>query len=88
MTNKEVVAAAAFAIKAQQSAMQTNKDVAPPKLELVTILGAEEQVVAGMNYQLQLKVKLNGEEKRAEAIVWWQAWRKPAPHVLTSWQWK
>lgn len=88
MTNKEVVAAAAFAIKAQQDAIQKNTDKEPPKLELVTILQAEEQVVAGMNYRLKFSVKLNGKEKTAEAIVWWQAWRKPDPYQLSSWTWK
>jgi len=90
VTNKQVVAASAFAIPAQQNAMQQQqkKDMAPPKLELVTILQAEQQVVAGMNYRLKLKVKLNGKEKTAEAIVWWQAWRKPDPYQLTSWTWK
>jgi hypothetical protein len=88
VTNKEVLVAAAYAVKAQQDALHTNKNAAAPKLELVTIVGAEEQVVAGINYRLQLKVKLNGREKTAEAVVWWQAWRKPDPHVLTSWKWK
>ena len=84
----EVVAAAAFAIKAQQNAMLEKKDLESPKLKLVTILQAEQQVVAGTNYRLKLKVKLNGKEKSAEAIVWWQAWRKPDPYQLTSWTWK
>lgn len=88
VTNKEVVAAAAFAIKAQQSAMQEKKDMQPAKLELVKLSQAEQQVVAGMNYRLQMKVKLNGKEKTAEAIVWWQAWRKPDPYQLTAWTWK
>lgn len=88
VTNKEVVAAAAFAIKAQQNAMQEKMDKDPPKLELVTIMKAEQQVVAGMNYRLKLNVKLNGKERTAEAIVWWQAWRKPDPYRLTSWTWK
>lgn len=88
VTHKEVAAAAAFAIKAQQNAMQDKKDMEPPKLELASILQAEQQVVAGMNYRLKLKVKLNGKEQTAEAIVWWQAWRKPEPYQLTSWTWK
>lgn len=75
-----------FAVNAQQKAMQEKK-MDPPTLELVTILQAEQQVVAGMNYRLKLKVKLNGKEKTAEAIVWWQAWRKPNPYQLTSWSW-
>lgn len=88
VTSKEVVAAAAFAIKAQQSAMQEKKDLQPPTLELVKISQAEQQVVAGMNYRLKLKVKWNGKEKTAEALVWWQAWRKPDPYQLTEWTWK
>ena len=88
VTHLEVVAAAAFAIKAQQNALQEKKDLQPPKLELVTILQAEQQVVAGMNYRLKLKVKLRGKEKTAEAIVWSQAWRKPNPYQLTAWTWK
>lgn len=68
--------------------MHDAKGGQPTKLELVKILGAEEQVVAGMNYRLTLKVTVNGTEKQAEAVVWWQAWRKPAPYELTSWKWE
>lgn len=88
VTSREVVAAADFAIKAQEKVMQQKKEGESPKLALVTILGAEEQVVAGKNYRLQLKVKLNGKEKTAEAAVWWQAWRKPNPYELTTWNWR
>jgi hypothetical protein len=88
VTNNEVVAAANFAIKAQQSTMKEKKDLDPPNLELVKILQAEQQVVAGANYRLKLKVKLNGKTTTAEAIVWWQAWRKPDPYQLTSWTWQ
>ena len=86
-TKKEAVNAADFAIKAEEKTMQDRKNGKPEKLELVEILAVKEQVVAGMNYRLTLKVKLNGKEKRAEATVWWQAWRKPDPYRLTSWKW-
>ena len=86
VASKEVVAVANFAVNAHQKAMQEKK-MDPPTLELVTILQAEQQVVAGMNYRLKLKVKLNGKERTAEAIVWWHAWRKPNPYQLTSWSW-
>jgi hypothetical protein len=81
-TNAEVIAAAQFAVR--------EKAAKEPKtaVSLVEILGAEQQVVAGMNYRLKLKVKVNGAEKIAEAVVWWQAWRKPDPYQLTSWEWK
>jgi hypothetical protein len=87
VTEKEVVAAADFAIGAQQKVMQDPTGDKAGKLELVKILGAEQQVVAGMNYRLKLQVKVNGKEKQAEAIVWWQAWRTPDPYQLTSWKW-
>jgi len=88
VTGKEVRDAAAFAIEAEQTALKDRNEAEPVKLELVKILGAEQQVVAGINYRLQLRVKFNGTEKTAEAVVWWQAWRKPAPYELTSWTWK
>jgi LmbE family N-acetylglucosaminyl deacetylase len=88
VTTKEVVEAADFAIKAHQKVIQDKKDTETPKLELVTITQAEQQVVAGINYRLHLKVKLDGKEKMAEALVWWQAWRNPDPYQLTSWTWK
>ena len=86
--NKEVVAAAAFAIEAQKKAIQEKTGGKPANLELITILKAEQQVVAGMNYRLTLKVKLNGKEKTAETIVWRQAWRQPNPYQVTSWTWE
>ncbi|MGA7828750.1 MAG: cystatin domain-containing protein [Geobacteraceae bacterium] len=86
-TQQEVVDAADFAIRAMEKAMQEAKGGQSTTLKLVKILRAEEQVVAGMNYRLTLKVKVNGIEKRAEAVVWWQAWRKPDPYELTSWTW-
>lgn len=88
VSDKEVVAAASFAIKAQQQTMQDKQQPAPPKLELVKILRAEQQVVAGINYRLRMRVRLNGKEKTAETVVWWQSWRKPDPYQLTSWTWK
>jgi len=88
VTKPEVVAAANFAIKEEEKAIQNNKETPAAKLSLVSILSAEEQVVAGMNYRLKLKVKLDGKEKKAGATVWWQAWNKEAPYKLTSWKWQ
>ena len=88
VTNKEVIDAAAFAVKIQQLVvMQHSMGEAPAKLELTAIGGAEQQVVAGLNYRLMLKVKVDGVEKDAEAVVWWQPWSKPEPYQLTSWRW-
>jgi hypothetical protein len=87
VTEKAVTDAADFAIGAQQKAMQDSKGDKAIKLELVKITKAQQQVVAGMNYRLKLLVKVNGREQQAEAVVWWQAWRKPDPYQLTSWKW-
>lgn len=81
VTDQQVIRAASFAIKAQEK-------VSGKTLELIKILEAKSQVVAGMNYRLKLKVRMNGKVRTAEAIVWWQAWRKPEPYQLTSWKWK
>jgi len=79
--DKDIVKAAKFAITAQEKAMVDPKDSKATKLTLVEILSAHQQVVAGINYRMKLKVKVNGTEKEAEAVVWWQAWRKPDPGV-------
>jgi hypothetical protein len=88
VTDKQVIAAADFAVKAEEKAMQEGKDAQPSTLTLIRILGARQQVVAGVNYQFTLKVKLNGREREADAVVWWQAWRVPDPYELTSWNWR
>lgn len=88
VTGKEVIDAAGFAVKIQQLFMQHTKGEPPAELELTAIGGAEQQVVAGMNYRLLLKVKVDGVEKDAEAVVWWQPWRISEPYQLTSWDWK
>jgi len=87
-TRAEVVVAAAFAIKAEEKALREKMDTHAATLELIKIVSAQEQVVAGKNYRLKLAVKFNGAEKEAEAVVWWQAWRSPEPYQLTSWEWK
>jgi hypothetical protein len=81
VTNQDAVNAAAFAIQAQ-----TQKNPGS-KLELVSLQKASQQVVAGMNYKLSLKVKRDGQLKTAEAVVWWQPWRTPDPFWLTAWTW-
>ncbi len=88
VTDNDVIRAAEFAINAQSKTMPQRSDQQPGKLQLLKILRAEHQVVAGANYRLTLNVKDDGNHQRtAEAIVWWQAWR-PNPYELTSWTWK
>lgn len=85
---KDVADAAAFAVTAQAAVLRAAQGGKRARLELVQVVGAERQVVAGINYRLTLKVLLNGEARLAEAIVWRQAWRKPRPDQLTSWIWR
>ena len=69
--DQQVIQAAKFALNAQQKAI---KDAGgTEKLTLLKIVAAQQQVVAGMNYQLTLKVKHGDKVRTAEARVWWQA---------------
>lgn len=86
--DSELVAAASFAVKAQGELMQKKKDSPPAKLKLIKVISAQQQVVAGINYRMKLEVDLNGGTHEVDAVVWWQAWRKPDPYRLTSWKWK
>ena len=81
-TDKDVQAAAGFAVKTQAKASRAKS------LELIKVLKAEQQVVAGMNYKMQLSLKENGKSRTAEAVVWSQPTRKSNPYELTSWNWK
>ncbi len=55
------------------------------QMSLLEIMKAEQQVVAGVNYLLHLKVKVDGLPKEAEATVWR---RVDGEHSLTSWVWR
>ena len=87
VTEKTVTDAAEFAVKAEALKMAGTITSAPSQMELLEILSAEQQVVSGVNYRLKVAVNSDGEEKMAEAVVWWQAWREPDPYILTSWRW-
>jgi hypothetical protein len=80
VTNAQVVTAAEFAVKTL--AAMPERTVA---ISLVEILSAQRQVVAGTNYRLRIKVKVDGAEKEVEVVVW----RKlSGEHNLTSRTWK
>ncbi len=87
VTERDVIQAAEFAINAQSETIQQQSNQQPSKLQLLKILRAEQQVVAGTNYRLTLSVKEDGHLQRtAEVIVWWQPWSL-TPYRLTSWTW-
>ena len=85
ITNGWVVSAANFAVKAKGQAMAKEKPAKIVTFSLVEIMSVRQQVVAGMNYDLRLKVRVDGSVKEAEAVVW----RKlDGEHLLTSWVWE
>ena len=79
-TNAQGVAAAEFAVRTL-AAMPDR----PAAMSLVEVLSAQRQVVAGTNYRLRMKVKVDGTDKEVEVVVW----RKlSGEHTLTSSTWK
>lgn len=80
VTDPAIIAAAHFAVAARSSASEP--------MTLINIVNAEQQVVAGTNYRLHLKLQVHGQAKMAEAMVWDQAWRKPERYQLSHWQWR
>ena len=57
----DVIAAARFACKARGARRE--------KIELIEIQRARMQVVAGTNYELQMRVRQNGKATRVNAVV-------------------
>jgi len=78
---QEVIAAAAFAVRAQEAVM--GKEAKGARLSLVKVLSAQHQVVAGLNYFLRLEVKADKTRKIVEAVVWL---RLSGDYELTSWR--
>jgi hypothetical protein len=54
-------------------------------LRLATILGAQKQVVAGMNYRLKIRVMGAGKQNTATIVVWSKLDRT---YELTKWLWE
>jgi hypothetical protein len=79
VTNAQVVAAAQFAVKTLAAMPER-----APAMTLVEILSASQQIVAGTNYRLRLKLKVDGKDSEVEVVVW----RKlNGEHQLTSQTW-
>ena len=51
---------------------------------LVKILQAQQQVVAGMNYKLVLRVRADGSERDAEVVIYQNLKHQ---YEVTSWRW-
>lgn len=73
----EVKAAAAFAVGAEAKASGR-------ALKLVEVVKAEQQVVAGVNYRLDLEVREGKNLLNAQAVVWSKL---DGSRELTSWHW-
>lgn len=76
--DSRIQGAAEYAVKTQALATQSI-------LKLSSIQSAQQQVVAGMNYRLNLSVLKNGKEQSAEAVVWKKL---DGTYQLTDWSWK
>lgn len=88
VTSSEAVAAAQFAVDAQNRRLRADSPSSGAMLRLIRLVQADEQVVAGKNYRLVLRVAGDGGERTAVATVWWQSWRTPDPYQLTAWEWR
>ncbi len=77
----QVIAAAKFALETKNSSMKRSGARAYGLLE---IQKAQIQVVAGLNYQVCIKVKLGGVLRVAEAMVYQNLEQK---YSLSSWVW-
>ncbi len=80
--DKKIVAAAKFAIEAEQKALKVQGH--NESLALLKIVSAHKQVVAGLNYFLTLNVKLGDKETTANATVYERAWENKIE--LTDWK--
>jgi hypothetical protein len=85
VSDPAVIDAAQFAVRAQGEKGMGHGGGHHAQITLLTILSAKQQVVAGMNYYLRLKVKIRDGEKEAEAVVFRQL---SGGYELTSWAWQ
>jgi len=73
-----------YVVKAAQFAVEAQATNSKQQIQLIEVLDAQQQVVAGVNYQLLLSANIDSQVKRIKAVVWWQAW-SPTPYQLQSW---
>ena len=80
--NPEVIAAAKFALGTKNASL---KRTGTRAYKLLEITKAESQVVAGLNYHVCLKTKLDAVIRSADAVVYQNLQHKLS---LSSWAWK
>ena len=86
VADPNVRTAADVAVKGESYRLNAAAAGVPQTLELLAIVAAEQQVVAGVNYRLRLRVKHNGQLREAETVVLWQSWNQ-LPFEIHSWTW-
>lgn len=74
--DKEVVDAAQFAVREQAKKTKS-------KIELIKVVRADRQVVAGMNYKLRLEIKTGDQLSLVNVVVWKKL---DGTHALTDWK--
>ncbi|MBS1810413.1 MAG: hypothetical protein JST84_19775 [Acidobacteria bacterium] len=72
-------------VKAAKIAVAVESKKSRKRLTLLSVLHAQSQVVAGVNYKICLRVKVRGRTKTSEAIVYRNLQQA---YSLTSWEWK
>jgi hypothetical protein len=76
VTEREVVAAARFAVRTEQRKQGG-------RLSLLSVERAEKQVVAGLNYRLCLKIRVNGKAQEVKVVVYKNLKQR---YSLSSWE--
>lgn len=76
VTDREVISAAKYAVRAESRKKRK-------RISLISIRRAEVQVVAGLNYRLELRVRVGGTERDVRAVVYKNLKRR---YSLTSWE--
>ena len=71
--------------KAAEKSVSLQAEKTNESIEFLSLENAQRQVVAGMNYELKLKVSRNGQETMAMAIIWAKL---DGSYQLTEWWWK
>ncbi len=72
-------------VKAAKIAVAVESKKSRKRLTLLSVLHAQSQVVAGVNYKICLRVRGRGRTKTAEAVVYRNLQQA---YSLTSWEWK
>lgn len=85
ITEPGVMNAAREAVALKNAELHAPGSTTESQIQLIKIISAAQQVVAGVNYALSLVVSVDGTEQTVDTVVWWQAWNEKTPYRVTSW---